>query len=132
MNGLDHGMTAAVLNDYFNIAVRNECFCAHPYVKEMVFDEPVKINNAKEMKEFRELFHLKKGMVRASFGIYSTHEDVDALISALIDISKRKEFYSNLYHVNSNGDYNHNHFTFDHIKEFSAESLINNLIQQEI
>ena len=33
---MDHALTAAVLNDYFNIAVRNECFCAHPYVREMI------------------------------------------------------------------------------------------------
>ena len=26
----------AILNDYFNIAVRNECFCAHPYVEKML------------------------------------------------------------------------------------------------
>ena len=33
---LNHGFVAAILNDYFNIAVRNECFCAHPYVEKML------------------------------------------------------------------------------------------------
>ena len=33
---VDHGLIAAVLSDYFGIAVRNECFCAHPYVSSMV------------------------------------------------------------------------------------------------
>ena len=33
---LNHGLVAAILNDYFNIAVRNECFCAHPYVEKML------------------------------------------------------------------------------------------------
>ncbi|MCP4710830.1 MAG: aminotransferase class V-fold PLP-dependent enzyme, partial [Planctomycetes bacterium] len=36
--GIDHGLVAAALNDYYGIAVRNECFCAHPYVKEMIMD----------------------------------------------------------------------------------------------
>jgi selenocysteine lyase/cysteine desulfurase len=30
LRNFDHALTAAVLNDYFNISVRNECFCAHP------------------------------------------------------------------------------------------------------
>ena len=30
IKGVHHALTGAVLNDYFNIAVRNECFCAHP------------------------------------------------------------------------------------------------------
>ena len=36
IKGFDHGLTAAALNDYHNIQVRNGCFCAHPYVREMV------------------------------------------------------------------------------------------------
>jgi selenocysteine lyase/cysteine desulfurase len=30
IKGFDHGLTAAALNDYHNIQVRNGCFCAHP------------------------------------------------------------------------------------------------------
>ncbi len=36
IEGLGHGLVAAILNDYYNIAVRNECFCAHPYVRAML------------------------------------------------------------------------------------------------
>ncbi|MDH5356936.1 MAG: aminotransferase class V-fold PLP-dependent enzyme, partial [Gammaproteobacteria bacterium] len=36
IKGFDHGLTAAALNDYHNIQVRNGCFCAHPYVREML------------------------------------------------------------------------------------------------
>ena len=36
VKSMDHGLVAAALNDYFNIAVRNECFCAHPYVEKML------------------------------------------------------------------------------------------------
>ena len=32
IRGMHHALTAAILNDCFNIAVRNACFCAHPYV----------------------------------------------------------------------------------------------------
>jgi cysteine desulfurase/selenocysteine lyase len=30
LDGLEHGLVAAALNDYHNVAVRNGCFCAHP------------------------------------------------------------------------------------------------------
>ena len=36
IKGFDHGLTAAALNDYHNIQVRNGCFCAHPYVRELL------------------------------------------------------------------------------------------------
>ena len=37
---LPHGLVAAALSDYFNIAVRNDCFCAQPYVKEQLATVP--------------------------------------------------------------------------------------------
>ena len=33
LDGLPHGLVTAALNDYFGIAVRNECFCAQPFVR---------------------------------------------------------------------------------------------------
>jgi len=39
LEGLDHALVAAVLNDYFCVAVRNACFCGDPYVREMLKPE---------------------------------------------------------------------------------------------
>jgi selenocysteine lyase/cysteine desulfurase len=82
---MDHGLVAAILNDYFNIAVRNECFCAHPYVEKML--------HATHKEEISQLDCLDNhlnwtveswmGMVRASIGLYTTKKDIDILINAL-------------------------------------------------
>ncbi|MCG8542649.1 MAG: aminotransferase class V-fold PLP-dependent enzyme, partial [Alphaproteobacteria bacterium] len=62
IKGIHHGLTGAVLNDYFNIAVRNECFCAHPYVREMITealsDEDLDLSN----EELEALVDLQRGM----------------------------------------------------------------------
>jgi cysteine desulfurase/selenocysteine lyase len=79
IRGMDHGLVAAILNDYHNIAVRNECFCAHPYVKEMVIEELMGSKVSDDFN-FDAEFKVKAGMVRASFGIYSTKDDVAALV----------------------------------------------------
>jgi hypothetical protein len=50
-------------------------------------------------------FMRKAGMVRASFGLYSTMEDVELLISALKDITQNGEEYSKGYEINAENDY---------------------------
>ena len=99
ITGLDHGLVAAVLNDYFNVAVRNDCFCAHPYVKEMIMDDLLDYIESVDMEDIEQVYHLKRGMVRASFALYSTEEDVAALINAVKDIASRKDYYLSQYVV---------------------------------
>ena len=123
INDLDHGLVSAILNDYFNISVRNECFCAHPYVKEMIIDDILEMD-----EETEKIFHLKRGMVRASFAMYSTLNDAFALINALEDIVKRKNYYQSLYHVDESGNYRHNTFRFHHKTEFSIQACLSELI----
>jgi selenocysteine lyase/cysteine desulfurase len=123
---MDHGLVAAILNDYFNIAVRNECFCAHPYVEKMLHmthkDEISKLDCLDN--------HLNwsvepwMGMVRASIGLYTTKDDIDKLIDALSQIISKKNFYSNYYIMNENGDYQHKEFTFSSKDFFSLTSTI--------
>ena len=119
---MDHALTAAVLNDYFNVAVRNECFCAHPYVREMIMLSLTEEDLTDE--ELEELADLQQGMVRASFGIYNTETDVDALVGALERISADKEKFLELYRRLENGDYAHKSFTFDPEKVFSVKSAV--------
>lgn len=104
--GLDHGLVAAALNDYFNIAVRNECFCAHPYVKEMIMGDLAE----KALILDEEALLLKQGMVRASFGLYSRESDIEALVIALTDIATHKKKYRKLYVPGEGGNYRHRSF----------------------
>ncbi|MEM7195085.1 MAG: aminotransferase class V-fold PLP-dependent enzyme [Pseudomonadota bacterium] len=121
---MHHSLTAAILNDYFNIAVRNACFCAHPYVREMIAEDLEEQLDELSNEELEAMAELHRGMVRASFGVYNTRGDVDALISALQDISSNKAQYSDLYEQRSCGNYFHKSFVFDSTEVFSAQREI--------
>lgn len=124
LKDLDHALTAAALNDYFNTAVRNECFCAHPYVREMVTQNLTEEAERLSDEKLARLAELHRGMVRASFGVYSTKQDVDALVSALNHISAHKDFYREQYVRLPGGDYQHKVFKFDHREVFSVKDEV--------
>ncbi len=125
IRGMHHSLTAAVLNDYFNIAVRNACFCAHPYVREMIADDLGEQMDGLSNEELERLAELHRGMVRASFGLYSRREDVDALASALRRICENKDYYQSHYRqCESSGEYFHKTFTFDSRTIFSADDEV--------
>lgn len=128
LRDFDHSLTAAVLNDYFNLSVRNECFCAHPYVREMVTLSLAEEAEQLSDEELANLAELHRGMVRASFGIYNTEKDVDALVAALHHISANRESYQPLYHRVASGDYIHNTFKFEHEKLFSIKGVVDQIL----
>ncbi|MCL2527877.1 MAG: aminotransferase class V-fold PLP-dependent enzyme [Defluviitaleaceae bacterium] len=74
------GMASADVADYLagqhGIAVRHGAFCAHPYVRRLT-QEP-------ECKGCTP----PAGMVRVSFGIYNSAEDVDALVTAMKELAQ--------------------------------------------
>ena len=121
---IDHALSAAVLNDYFNIAVRNECFCAHPYVREMITEALAEEDDGLSDEELEAWADLHNGMVRASFGIYSTTKDADALAHAMQEIASNKSFYEWHYDRLPNGDYVHKTFCFDHTQHFSIKGVV--------
>ena len=129
IKGMDHGLVASVLNDYFNIAVRNECFCAHPYVKELILDDMLDAVTDILDDELESKYKLIAGMVRASFGIYNQPEDVDALMNALQEIVSRKNEFSQLYHVDETGNYVHNTFRMEIENNFSVSDSIKTLLK---
>jgi len=124
--GMDHGLLAAILNDYFNIAVRNECFCAHPYVEKMLHGTHKEEIENMDCQEDRLAWTVEPwmGMVRASFGLYNTKKDVDMLLNALHQIIDKKEFYSKQYALNNEGEYIHNNFSFSSKEYFSLTGTI--------
>jgi len=85
MDRLGHAEAAAVLGYEWGIGVRNGCFCAQPYVREL-------LGISKE--QMREIIarlaagdHTTvPGMVRASLGVYNTADEVDYLVEALRSI----------------------------------------------
>ena len=80
--GTDHALMAAIAGYEGGIGVRNGCFCAHPYVVDLLHLPPEAI------ERWRTQFlagdkSAMPGMVRMSFGCYSTTEDVDRLVEML-------------------------------------------------
>ncbi len=87
LDGLSHFLVAAILGHEFGIGVRNGCFCAHPYILHLLGLTPeeshsVRANILAENK--RDM----PGLVRVSFGLYNTTEEVDALVDALTKIAR--------------------------------------------
>ncbi|MFB0515349.1 MAG: aminotransferase class V-fold PLP-dependent enzyme [Candidatus Neomarinimicrobiota bacterium] len=129
VEGVHHSMVTAILNDYHNIAVRNECFCAHPYVIEMIPDQAAEYV-AMSDEELAASYKPKPGMVRASFGLYTTAEDVDALVAALKDIVKNQDTYMPRYRLGpSDHEYRHTTFAFDPDERFSVPRLVDKILR---
>ncbi len=103
VEGLPHSLTAAILGTEWGIGVRSGCFCAHPYVTRLL-DVP-----KKQMQDFRKDVRrgdksTMPGMVRVSFGLYNTTEEVDKLAQAMEQIASGK--YQGKYKQDTHtGDY---------------------------
>jgi cysteine desulfurase/selenocysteine lyase len=86
LDHVDHFKVAAILGHEFGIGVRNGCFCAHPLILHLL---EVNEEDARRVRE--EIIHHKRdnmpGLIRASFGLYNTLEDIDVFIDALKAIS---------------------------------------------
>ena len=113
IKGFDHGLTAAALNDFHNIQVRNGCFCAHPYVREMLKRELWAMDIDPNALNAEADIERKRGMARASLGIYTTEDDLLALVEAIKDLITRQNDIHRIYEpVGSNG-YQHRDYAPD-------------------
>ncbi len=92
INDIHHETLANILSYEAGIAVRNGCFCAHPYLHKL-------LKVSKEVIERRianpNLSH--PGMVRISFGMYNNQREIDVLINTLNNIVKNKKYFLNKY-----------------------------------
>ena len=83
--GIDHGLIAAILGYEHGVAVRNGCFCAHPYIAHLLrlspADSAVWVEQATNDDK-----RGAPGMVRISFGCYNTAHDVDVAVNGLEQI----------------------------------------------
>jgi selenocysteine lyase/cysteine desulfurase len=105
---LPHALVATVLNDHYGIAVRSGCFCAHPYVAALLRDELFDLDVAGlDEAGIEQALAPRRGMVRASVGIYTEADDMEALADALADIGRRRDARLAGYRVLPDGRYRH-------------------------
>jgi selenocysteine lyase/cysteine desulfurase len=92
IEGIHNSMTSEILSCEFGIAVRNGCFCAQPYIQKLL---KVKKEDIEETLKYPD--NPRPGMVRISFGLYNTIEEIDYLIRALKYIVKYKNYFIRKY-----------------------------------
>jgi len=128
IKGFDHGLTAAALNDYHNIQVRNGCFCAHPYVRELLKRELWEMDIDPDAPNAEADVERKRGMARASLGLYTTQADLEALLVGVRDLVERRDEILSLYEpIGSNG-YRHTRFDPAPLDLFDPERLLENYL----
>jgi selenocysteine lyase/cysteine desulfurase len=82
VDGLDHGLVAAVLGYEHGVGVRSGCFCAHPYIAHLLRLSATEME--RRLARARGGEHRgTPGMVRISFGCYNDLADVDRAVGAL-------------------------------------------------
>jgi cysteine desulfurase / selenocysteine lyase len=84
VGSIPHALVAAIIGYEAGIGVRSGCFCAQSYVAHLL---------GRSDRSFRERLEAHRadrpGMVRISFGVYNTCDEVDALVAALERITRR-------------------------------------------
>jgi len=82
IEGVDHGLAAMVLNHEYGVATRSGCFCAHPYLVQLL--------DVKDTAAVRERLLAGgkgsegiPGAVRASLGLYNNEGDVDRFLEGV-------------------------------------------------
>jgi cysteine desulfurase/selenocysteine lyase len=87
IDGLSHFLVAAVLGTEYGIGVRNGCFCAHPYLMQLLGLSPEEAQRVRASIAGGDR-RAMPGMVRVSFGSYNTTEEIDVLAEALEHIAR--------------------------------------------
>ena len=77
-------LVAEELSQHYGIATRRGAFCANPYVWRLYGLTDEQVHNFAECSDVNT-----PGMIRVSFGIYNTEEEVDYLLKVLPDAVKR-------------------------------------------
>jgi selenocysteine lyase/cysteine desulfurase len=117
MNGISHFKAAAILGYEFGIGVRSGCFCAHPYILHLLGLTPEQAHGVRERMQAGDRSNMP-GLIRASFGLYNSFEDVDAFVEALKRIG-RSEYRGEYVQNKATGEYLPQGWTSDFDKYFS-------------
>lgn len=105
VQGLSHSLLASMLAYEGGIGVRNGCFCAHPYVHRLLNLSSAEIHKLQQDMLFGRLKNVP-GLVRVSFGMYNTIQEIDIFMNVLNYIIENKKNICNEYnYISSTGKY---------------------------
>ena len=98
-----HFLASAILGYEFGIGVRSGCFCAHPYILHLLG-----LSEAEAAQVRTDILSGDRsdmpGLIRASFGLYNTLEEVDIFVDALKRIA-RGDYQGEYQQELSSGEY---------------------------
>ena len=103
IQGVSHFLVSAILGYEFGIGVRSGCFCAHPYILHLLGLSPREADAVRDRMLSGDRSGMP-GLIRASFGLYNTYEDIDVLAEALRCIV-RGEYRGQYTQNTSTGEY---------------------------
>jgi selenocysteine lyase/cysteine desulfurase len=117
LEGINHFKVAAILGHEYGIGVRSGCFCAHPYILHLLgLDE----NQAHRVRH--DILSGDRtqmpGLIRASFGLYNSMEEIDVFVEALEKIV-RDEYKGVYTQTKATGEYHPEGWSPDFKKYFS-------------
>lgn len=120
IEGYSHFLVSAILGYEFGIGVRSGCFCAHPYILHLLGLSPEQSQVVRRRILSGDRSDMP-GMVRISFGLYNTKEDVNTLIDALQHILEGN--YQGTYIQNTlSGEYTPSNWNPDFSQYFSFDN----------
>jgi selenocysteine lyase/cysteine desulfurase len=86
LEGMHHALVASRLSAEYGIAVRHGCFCAHPYVVRLLGMDEADVDTYR--REVLAGDHRGiPGAVRASAGLGTSGDDIEALLGAVADLA---------------------------------------------
>jgi selenocysteine lyase/cysteine desulfurase len=124
VEGVPHGLVAAILSYEWGIAVRNGCFCAQPLMKRLLQVEDTCTCPSEEETMMRGDRHNVPGAVRASLGIHNTEQEIETLVRAVSCIAQ-KQWKGDYQQDTATGEYLPGSFRFDFslLPGFSTEPI---------
>jgi cysteine desulfurase/selenocysteine lyase len=111
-----HAVAAAILSYEGAIAVRNGCFCAHPYIQRLLglSDRDSKVYRDDINRKIRSRV---PGMIRISFGLYNSKSEIDHFFKVLKKIVSHS--YKGEYSVGKrSGEAFPKNFRFPSVSDF--------------
>jgi hypothetical protein len=100
---MSHVLVAAVLSYEHGIGVRNGLFCAHPFIMHLLGMSRAEVEGVRANVLARDRRDMP-GLVRASFGLYNTREEVEVFVEALSRIA-RGQFAGQYKQDRKSGDF---------------------------
>jgi selenocysteine lyase/cysteine desulfurase len=120
---MNHFLVAAILGYEFGIGVRNGCFCAHPYILHLLGLSAEKAEAVRDQMLAGDRSSMP-GLIRVSFGLYNTLDEVEILVEALNKIA-RGEYQGEYAQHKQMGEFTPHGWTPEFENYFSLKAIDN-------